>query len=132
MTRKQKEVVGHRLARARETLAAAKVLEDSHFHFSAINRLYYACFYAVTALLASQGLASSKHPGVLALFNRHFVKTDIVSKRLGKFFGDLFDTRHEGDYSDFATFTSEELTELHESAANFVEEISCIIEPKSR
>lgn len=127
MTKKQKQVVAHRLARAHETLAAASVLEDGHFYFSAINRLYYACFYAVTALLASRGLASSKHSG-LSLFNRHFVKTGIIDKELGKIYGNLFDTRHEGDYADFATFTPKELAELHEAAANFIEKVSRLIE----
>jgi len=40
-----------------------------------VNRLYYACFYAVSALLIQQGLSSSKHTGVRSLFNRHYVKT---------------------------------------------------------
>ncbi len=128
MTKKQKDVIAHRLMRSRETLAAANVLENSHFYFSAINRLYYACFYAVTALLATRGLSSSKHSGVLSLFNRHFVKTGVISMKLGKFYGDLFDTRHEGDYTDFATFTPEEVIELHKTATNFVDEITRLIE----
>lgn len=132
MNKRQKQVVAHRLARAHETLAAASALEDGHFYFSAINRLYYACFYAVTALLATQGLASSKHSGVLSLFNRHFVKTGIIDNELGKIYGNLFDTRHEGDYTDFATFTPKELAELHEAAANFVENISRLIEKEFR
>ena len=128
MTEKQKEVVAHRLKRARETLASAKVLEDSHFYYGAINRLYYACFYAVTALLATRGLSSSKHSGVLSLFNRHFVKTGLMSTKLGEFYGDLFDTRHEGDYTDFAEFTPEEILDLYNVAATFVDEIARLAE----
>lgn len=128
MTEKQKEVVAHRLQRARETLASAKVLEDSHFYYGAINRLYYACFYAVTALLATRDLSSSKHSGVLSLFNRHLVKTGLVSTKLGEFYGDLFDTRHEGDYTDFAEFTPEEILDLYNVAATFVDEIARLAE----
>lgn len=124
MTEKQKEVVAHRLKRARETLASAKILEDSHFYFGAINRLYYACFYAVTALLATRDLSSSKHSGVLSLFNQHFVKTGLVSKELGEFYGDLFDTRHEGDYTDFAEFPPEEILDLYNIATDFIDEIA--------
>lgn len=66
-----------------------------------VNRLYYACFYAVNALLASQGLSASKHSGVRALFGRHFVKTCLVSREHGVLFNDLFDYRQESDYEDF-------------------------------
>ncbi|MEK7729342.1 MAG: HEPN domain-containing protein [candidate division KSB1 bacterium] len=128
MTEKEKEVVAHRLQRARETLASAKVLEDSHFYFGAINRLYYACFYAVTALLATRELASSKHSGVMSLFNRHFVKTGIVGAALGEFYGDLFETRHEGDYADFAKFSPEEILDLYDTAIKFIDAIATLIE----
>lgn len=128
MTKKQKQVVAHRLARAHETLAAANVLEDGQFYFSAINRLYYACFYAVTALLASRGVACSKRSGTPPLLNQHFVETGILSKRLGKFYQDLSATRREYDYADFVTCAPEELTSLHEAATYFVKKISWLIE----
>lgn len=128
MTQQQKKTVAHRLARAHETLAAAKLLEDSHFYFSAFNRFYYACFYAVTALLASRGVVYSKHSETPSLLNRHFVETGILSNRLGKFYQDLFATRREYDYVDFVTCAPEELTSLHEAATYFVEKISRLIE----
>lgn len=128
LAEKPKEVVAHPLQRARETLASAKVLEDSHFYFGAINRLYYARFYAVTALLETQGLSSSKHSGVMSLFNRHFVKTGLVHTTLGEFYGDLFETRHEGNYTDFAEFTPNEILELYDTAASFIDAITLLIE----
>jgi uncharacterized protein (UPF0332 family) len=93
-----------------------------------VNRLYYASFYTVTALLTTRALASSKHSGVLSLFNRHFVKTGVVSKEWGKFYSDLFDSRHEGDYTDFADFTAQEVHELYQSTERFVHEISILIQ----
>ena len=39
------------------------------------NRVYYGMFYAVLALLIYEPYASSKHSGVLAYFNKHFVKS---------------------------------------------------------
>ena len=128
MTQKQKNIVMHRLDRARESLSAARILQDNRHYVGAVNRLYYACFYATTALLETRGLASSKHSGVLSLFNRQFVKTGIISTKWGKFYGDLFDTRHEGDYADFPKFASNEIDELHQAAASFVEELAQVIE----
>lgn len=85
MTEEQKNIIELRLNRANETLDAAKILEDNHHYIAAVNRLYYACFYAVTALLETQELSSSKHSGVISLLNRNFVKTDIVNKEQAKF-----------------------------------------------
>ena len=76
------------------------MLQTQH-HFGCSNRIYYACFYAVTALLLTKNLSSSKHSGVVALFNRHFIKTGIVSIEMGKFYSTIFDNRLESDYADW-------------------------------
>ena len=72
---------------------------SNHLH-GAANRLYYACFYAVCALLAQYEMSSSKHGGVMSLFNRHFVKEQTISLEFGKFYSRMFDNRTEGDYGD--------------------------------
>lgn len=57
-------LIHYRLERANEALEEADLLEkESHFN-AAINRLYYACFYAVSALLISRGIAAQTHAGV--------------------------------------------------------------------
>ena len=63
-------LIRYRLERARETLAEAATLAHASHWNGCVNRLYYACFYAVTALLLRKGLGSSKHSGTLGLFNR--------------------------------------------------------------
>lgn len=128
MTEEQKEIVEHRLGRARKTLASAKVLLDTEEYIGTVNRLYYACFYAVTALLETRGLASSKHSGVLSFLNKHFVKPGLIRDGLGKFYKDLYERRHEGDYTDFIEFTQERVSEMCQAAANFIDEISRLIE----
>ena len=84
MTSDQKDLVRYRMERAIETLQEARLmLEHGHLH-GAANRIYYACFYATVALLLTRGLSSPKHSGVMALFNRHFVKEGIVPRRTGE------------------------------------------------
>ena len=74
MTEGQRDLVRYRMARAVETLPEARLmLQDEHL-YGAANRIYYACFYAVVALLLTRNLSSSKHSGIMALFNNHFVK----------------------------------------------------------
>ena len=64
----------HRLARAREARKDGETLLAGGSLNSAANRFYYAAFYAARALLATQEVDSSRHSGVIALFQKHFVK----------------------------------------------------------
>ena len=98
------DLIQYRLDRARETFEEALLMQREEHWNTCANRLYYACFYAVTALLTRNGLSSSKHTGVKALFNQHFVKTGQVSRENGKLYNQLFEDRQEGDYVDFVLF----------------------------
>jgi uncharacterized protein (UPF0332 family) len=101
VTTPNEDVVRHRLQRASNALAEARLLAE-HGHTNAcVNRLYYACFYAVSALLQSRGLSASKHTGVRSLFGRHFVKTGVVAKELAAVYNELFEYRQGSDYEDF-------------------------------
>ncbi len=72
------------MERAEETFKDAELLVDNNSLKSALNRLYYAAFYTVRALLATKGLDSSKHSGVILLFNHHFVKTSLMGKETSR------------------------------------------------
>ncbi|MBU0512470.1 MAG: HEPN domain-containing protein [Chloroflexi bacterium] len=92
---------------AHESLSVAKLNLDNDFYAAAINRAYYAIFYAANALLVTKNLSRSKHTGVLAAFRQHFVKTGLVSPELSEIYGQVMDDRHEGDY-ELITATSQE------------------------
>jgi hypothetical protein len=99
------------------------MIEHGHLN-AAVNRLYYACFYAVSALLYASGLSSSKHGGVIALFQKHWVKTGKVPAAHGRFYQSLFERRQKGDYEDLVTFERAEVEELLAGAQEFVKTIS--------
>jgi len=128
MTKSNKELVSYRLQRARETLADARILADAGRWNPCVNRLYYACFYAVSALLVQEGLSSSKHTGLRSLFNRHFVKTNKLPKDKARIFNDLFERRQEGDYMDFVSFEESQVLPWLPEAEAFVEKIAVLIE----
>lgn len=86
MNQETKELIKHRISRAEESLDEAILLFNSEHYNTSVNRLYYACFYAVSALLLSENMSSPKHSGVRSLFNQHWVKKERVIKELGKFF----------------------------------------------
>jgi uncharacterized protein (UPF0332 family) len=104
MKEKPGDLVQHLLTRAREALEEAKILADSGHWNTCVSRLYYSCFYVVSALLHKQGLSSAKHSGIRSLFNNHFVRTGLVSKDVSSIYNDLFDRRQESDYGPFFEF----------------------------
>ena len=127
MTEPTKEVVLYRLQRAKETLEDARILANTDRWNACVNRLYYACFYAVSALLVHHGLSSSKHSGVRSLFNRNYVKTGKVPKELAQIYNDLFERRQESDYVDFVRFEESQVRLWISHAERFVEQISSIV-----
>ena len=92
-----------------------------------VSRLYYACFYAVSALLYSHGLSAAKHSGVRSLFGRHFVKTGMVSRDLAAFYNDLFEYRQESDYEDFFETDPDLLAPWLDQAQQFIDAIAGLL-----
>lgn len=130
MTESNGELVSYRLQRARETLADARILADAGRWNPCVNRLYYACFYAVSALLIQEGLSSTKYTGLRSLFNRHFVKTNKVPKDKARIFNDLFERRQEGDYVDFVSFEESQVLPWLPEAEAFVQNLADLIEKR--
>ena len=65
-----RDLILYRMTRAHATLEDARILAKTGRWNACVNRLYYACFYAISALLVRDGLSSSKHAGVRSLFNK--------------------------------------------------------------
>lgn len=104
MNKGKKDLIKYRLERAKETLKEARVLLEKDHTNTSVNRLYYACFYCVSALLLTEGYSSSKHSGIRSLFDQHWVKNGRVSVENGRLYRRLFNQRQRGDYGDFVTF----------------------------
>jgi uncharacterized protein (UPF0332 family) len=123
------ELLRHRLARARETLDEARLMAESGHWNGCVNRLYYGCFYAVSALLLSKNLSSSKHTGVRSLFSIHFVQPGIFPKELAALYNTLFDARQESDYEDFFRADPEEIRQWLPLAERFIQTAARLLEP---
>jgi len=94
-------LVHYRLQEAQEALEEAEILQARHKYRGSTNRVYYAMFYAVLALLATRGLSAVKHSGVISLFHREFVKPGIIPLEIAKYINIAFDLRNKSDYRDF-------------------------------
>ena len=119
-------LINYRLERAHETLEEARILLEQGHANTYVNRLYYACFYAVSALLLTKGFSSAKHSGIRSLFHQNFVKSDLVDQELGQLFDKLYDNRQKGDYADLFRFDLEVVRTWYEEARKFVETIDGI------
>ena len=116
----QDALASHRLTRAREALAEADVLASANRWNGALNRVYYAAFYAARALLALKRIDSSRHSGVIALFQEHFVRTGAVAPDIARALPQAFARRQRGDYGDFAEAQMTEVQTLRDAVERFV------------
>jgi len=120
-------VVAYRLENAHKTLNEIPIHIEHELWNTAVNRLYYACYYAVTALLINSGIEAQTHAGVRRMLALHFTKTEKLSVRLNKFYTDLFENRQTSDYADFIYFDRETVEELYNQATVFIDVIEKLI-----
>jgi uncharacterized protein (UPF0332 family) len=120
----KKALIQYRLERARESLNDAQLmLEQNGSPAGVINRAYYAMFYTTLALLITIDRGSSKHQGVIALFDENFIKQNILPKEMGKILHRAFEMRQVGDYRDLMIVTKEQALDVFDSAIQFMKTI---------
>jgi uncharacterized protein (UPF0332 family) len=94
----------------------------------AVNRFYYAAFYAARALLAVRELDSSRHSGVISLFQKHFVKAGLIAVDEAKALPRAFEKRQKSDYGDFSTVTKREAQAVRDEIQGFLENCEEVLE----
>ncbi|MBP1775547.1 MAG: hypothetical protein H6Q86_1553 [candidate division NC10 bacterium] len=120
MTDNLAALVRYRIEQAEEALHAARILLREGSLRGSVNRSYYAMFYAVLALLASRKEETSKHSGVIALFDRLYVRTEVFPTDFSKWLRRAFDLRTRCDYGTTLTVTTEETASQIEHASSFL------------
>lgn len=116
-------LVQYRLERAEETMKEVSILaKESHFN-AAVNRLYYACFYAASALMVANSIVTSSHAGIKTMLGMNFVSKGLLSLEHGKTYSRLFEIRHSGDYDDFVYCDQEMIDEYTPKARDFINSI---------
>lgn len=70
-------------SKAMESMASARREFEAGSYAFAMNRLYYAVFYAVSAVLLDRHESFRKHSGVRAAFHRQFIKTGVLDMKWG-------------------------------------------------
>lgn len=119
----RRDIVLYRIERAYKAIEQAKgCLAMSYLEVTA-NRLYYAAYYAVSALLVAYEIPTHTHEGCIQQFGMHFVQTGMFSKEKGRFFNNLFHMRLTGDYSDRFDLSIEDVQPKVIPTEEFVAEV---------
>jgi len=129
MTDKQ-TLLSYRMQQAKETLTdAQKMLRAGVSPRSVVNRAYYAMFYAAMALFIrfDVALKTSKHSGLITIFDQEFVHAGKIDKRYSKMLHRMFDARQEIDYKEMVLVSAEEATDATHHADAFIQEIERMI-----
>jgi len=123
----KQDLIKYRLLRARDMLDDAKILAEKKKWNSTINRLYYACYYAVMAILLNSDLKPTTHNGAKSNFSEYFVSNNKIPKELGKVYSQLFTWRQKGDYDDLFDFDQEKVMPYFEPVEKLITTIEYIL-----
>ena len=122
-----KALARYRLDQADESLQAALILMEKKLLRPSINRSYYAMYYAVLALLSVEKKETSKHSGVISLFDKEFFKKGTFPKEFSRWLHAAFDLRQRSDYGADQTVSDSDAQKALENAKIFVAKVATIL-----
>jgi uncharacterized protein (UPF0332 family) len=119
----KQELINYRMTKAIETKEDARLALDNDRYRTALNRIYYAIFYIVSALSVKHDFSTSRHRQLMGWFNVNFVKTGKISIKLWKTYKNSYDRRQECDYDDFVEYDKDEIGILFDEMSDFLDGI---------
>lgn len=122
------DLIKYRLDSSEEKLISAKLLLDAGQFKDSIGRSYYAIFSGVRAVLAKDKIDFSKHAGVIAYFQREYIKSGIFDKKYSKYIQSAFQIRNNCDYNDFFIASRQDAEIQYQNALELLEVIKRYLE----
>ena len=123
----KEEYIKYRIEKSEQAYLDAKLLATQESWNACINRLYYSCYYIVSALALQNDIQTQTHSGLRSQFNLHFIKTKIISIEMGKLYADLIDSRQKGDYGDLYDFDKETVESFIDPVGKFISSLKKLI-----
>ena len=123
-------VVNRELEKAQRTFEDMEFCANEGKWEAASNRLYYALFHAMSALLISDSYNVKSHRGILAMFGEHYVRTGIFERKDGSLLSDLVIMRDNADYNCFYEADEEKLSPLIAPTKSLIDKIKQYIQNK--
>lgn len=123
----RRAIVAYRMEKADIAIEDVNQLSAWRRWSAAANRLYYAVYYAATALLINQGYTTRTHTGMITQISVHFVRPGILSREDGRLIRKLFELRQEADYDDFMDADEADINEYLPQVKTLIEKIKSLI-----
>jgi uncharacterized protein (UPF0332 family) len=100
---------------------------------SVVKRCYYAMFCGVLALFLNQNVehTTSRHSGIISIFDRAFVRTGKLSREYSRMLHRIFESRQEADYKEFVEILAEDAARWVQVAEVFMAGIKSLIDQGS-
>lgn len=124
----RKDLVNLYLDKARQTVGECEIAIVAESWGMAANRMYYALFHAVTALLVNDGIPVGSHRGVKALFGQHYVLTGKFTSDNSKLLAQMETLRDKADYNIMYVATREQVMPHIGEVKKFIDEIEEYVE----
>jgi uncharacterized protein (UPF0332 family) len=120
-------LINLRLEKSKATFAEVSIQINNELWRTAANRLYYACFYAASALLTKDRHDARTHNEVFSMLGYHYVKENKIRKEQSDVYRKLFNLRQTDDYDDWAIITEDDVKPLVVPAKDFIETVETLI-----
>lgn len=117
-------IVNLELEKATNTMAQISELQKLGYWDNIANRLYYAVFHAVNALLINDGHPVNTHRGVIAMFGNYYIRTGIFAREDGRLYSDLQTMRNNSDYNCSYDATQQEIEPMIEPSKLLISKVS--------
>ena len=125
-------LVTYRMEKAHNTMEQVKTIVPFGYWDMIANRLYYAAYYAVSALLLQDGYSFQTHHGIIQMLGLHYIKTGIMDSKYGTLYGQLFSLRQTGDYGDTFGLTEAQVLPLIPQTDELINTVASIINEKTK
>jgi uncharacterized protein (UPF0332 family) len=114
--------------KALNTFAEMNVLQQAGLWNNIANRLYYAAFHAVSALLIHDHHNVGSHQGAVIMLHQYYVKTGMLSKEEGAFYSQLQTLREKSEYNCTYNATESDTVPRIEQTKQFIDKILGLIQ----
>lgn len=123
----KKSIIKYRVEKSASTMIEAKDnAKLGHWNLVA-NRLYYALFYMIAALLLDKDIQFKSHAGAIRAIGLHFVSKGLLTSEEGGLISRLQNMRSSGDYDDLFNWTEENVVPMFEPTEALLEKMKQMI-----
>ena len=123
-------MVSLELEKADSTFAEHEGLTAKGYWNTLANRLYYALFHAVSALLINDSREVGSHRGAAIRFHQYYIRTGVFTEDEGSFYSQMETLREKSDYNCFFKVSEADIKSRIEPTRQLIEKIKRYIAEK--